>query len=305
MSWMVIPSFVMLVSLLAPLTVVVVWKRTRASQRRSPLTTELLRGPGESLRGQIDDVSIELVGHLGLSVLPLVWAYMWYVSWLAFSGRGVPDWVTWTLLLGGVGGQIYYAVGMWRLFKRRRDLTLGYEAEVAVGQELNGLLRQGYHVFHDVPLGKSNVDHIVVGKNGIFAIETKGRAKPRAKGSEPSHQVIYDGQFLQFPGWPETEPLKQAARQAKWVGEWLSKSVGEKLTAEPLLVLPGWMIKRTAPSGIPVLAAPNVAKYLPKMGSRQGLEDSLIQRIVYQLDQRCRTVAPRAYQDESAHTEQR
>ena len=57
--------------------------------------------------------------------------------------------------------------------KKRRNLRLGYEGEIAVGQELNQLMLQGKHVYHDFPADKFNIDHIVVGRSGIFAVETK------------------------------------------------------------------------------------------------------------------------------------
>ena len=66
------------------------------------------------------------------------------------------------------------------LMRRYRTLKLGYEAEAAAAEELNRLMRHGYWVFHDVPGDKAfNIDHVVVGPNGVFGVETKG-ARSRA-----------------------------------------------------------------------------------------------------------------------------
>ena len=43
---------------------------------------------------------------------------------------------------------------------------------------LEDLRAQGYAVFHDIPGDGFNVDHALIGPAGIFAIETKTRAKP-------------------------------------------------------------------------------------------------------------------------------
>jgi hypothetical protein len=269
----------------------------RAGDRRNPLTKDLLRGPGESLREQIDEMTSELAGNFALSLTPLLWAYASYVSAVAYADKVPGAWVAWVLGGISIAAQAVLVSQIWRLLKARRSLTLGFEAELAVGQELNELARQGFHVFHDVPVKRSNVDHIVVGSNGVFAIETKGRAKPRHSSAKPAHEVQYDGAILQFPGWRESDPLEQAKYQAKWVGEWLSSAVGEPVKAHPVLVLPGWFVKTTKPGGIPVLAAPNIVKYVPRMTQGPRLDEGLIKRVVFQLDQRCRNVAPRVYED--------
>ena len=175
-------------------------------------------------------------------------------------------------------------------------LTLGYEAELAMGQELNQLGRSGFHVFHDLPAKDFNVDHIAVGSAGVFAIETKGRSKPTARlNGKSGWEVGYDGKALDFPGWRETKPLEQATRQAKWLKEWLSSAVGEPVQVQPVLALPGWYIRRTSAIGIPVITGKQVESFFKKYAGSAQLNQQLVQRIVHQLDQRCRNVAPRAY----------
>ncbi len=57
-------------------------------------------------------------------------------------------------------------------------IVLGPDCEMAVGQELNNPMCAGYRVYNDVPAEGLNIDHVVVGRNGVFAVETKGRSKP-------------------------------------------------------------------------------------------------------------------------------
>ena len=59
-----------------------------------------------------------------------------------------------------------------------RRLKLGLLGERAVGEQLSSLAGVGYHVFHDVPGdGDWNVDHVVVGLAGVFAIERMQRIR--------------------------------------------------------------------------------------------------------------------------------
>lgn len=60
----------------------------------------------------------------------------------------------------------------------KRDFSAwsqGAEGEEVVGRVLEELAASGWHVIHDVDLGRGNIDHIVVGPGGLFTIETKSR----------------------------------------------------------------------------------------------------------------------------------
>lgn len=57
---------------------------------------------------------------------------------------------------------------LYTIFKQVRNLRLGLEAEIAVGQELNQLILIGYHVYHDFSAENFNIDQVVVGPGGAF-----------------------------------------------------------------------------------------------------------------------------------------
>jgi hypothetical protein len=183
------------------------------------------------------------------------------------------------------------------LLKKRHNLCLGLDCERAVGQELNQLMLDGYRVFHDFPTEDFNIDHIVVGPSGVFAVETKGRAKPMGKGDKKNWSVIFDGQTLQFPNWTEREFLPQARRQAEWLAKWLSSAVGEQVQVRPVLALPGWYIERQKPTDVYLFNGKNPLAWAGR-NTETSLSDSLIQRIVHQVEQKCRDIEPSAYKKE-------
>jgi len=49
----------------------------------------------------------------------------------------------------------------------------GAIGEEQVGKVLEPLRAQGYTLIHDLDSGRGNIDHVVVGPNGVFIIETK------------------------------------------------------------------------------------------------------------------------------------
>ena len=187
----------------------------------------------------------------------------------------------------------FILVKMVKLFNLRRKARLGYDGEVATGQELSQMMLHGYHVFHDFVADKFNIDHIVVGPAGVFAVETKARSKPVSGNTIDDAKVQYDGKRLRFPGWDEVKPLEQAKSQAVWLERWLTSATGEKTPVRPVLALPGWYVTRTAPDGIPVINPkmfPGVAKPI----NGHVLDKRRIKSIVHQIDQRCRNIESKA-----------
>lgn len=159
-------------------------------------------------------------------------------------------------------------------------------AEQAVAEELQHLLSLGYRVFHDLSKdGKDNIDHVAVGPAGVFAIETKYRTKKR---SERGHEATFDGIEIRFPFYSEKRASWQAKGNARWLADMLSKSTGERVTAQPIVALPGWLVTRKASYDVKVLSGKEIFKYISKEPARLSAES--IKRISYQLDQRCRDV---------------
>jgi len=56
---------------------------------------------------------------------------------------------------------------------RARNLVRGERGELKVAEALEELRVAGYRVFHDIRRDGFNIDHVVVGPAGVFAIETK------------------------------------------------------------------------------------------------------------------------------------
>ena len=265
----------------------------KLKKRRSPFTDNLLRSPGETLRGQLDDINLDLNVYLfSVFIFPLVF-YSTVLTQAYFGGRALSGSSVWILILIVAAFEAYFVYKLVQLISKRRKFRLGYEGELAVSQELNQLMRDGYGVYHDFPCDKFNIDHVVVGPAGVYSVETKARRKPTTGNGHLDAKVIYDGQKLHFPDWTETKPIEQARRQAQWLSKWLSKAVGDPIQAKPVIMLPGWFVDRMAPNGMSVIN-PKQFKSVLNANKDKKLDEKLISRIIHQIDQRCRDVHPRA-----------
>ena len=297
MLWPFIPIGISLISFAALIGVLHLWHwiDKRRNRRRTPLTQGLLRGPGESLRKQIDNLTLDLMSYVAvIPTLPL----LLYASYLthAFFGAKITLFTAALYIVCAVVAIGYSAYKTVSTVRRRRKLILGMEAEIAVGQELSQLIRYGCYVFHDVPAEGFNIDRVVVGPNGVTAVETKGRTKRIGPDARAEARLIYDGKKLRFPDHVETEPLKQAVAQAAWLRNWLSSAVGEPVPVRAALAIPGWFIalERKESGPVYVFNGKNPRQLLSR-DHQPTLDERLIQRIAHQLDQRCRDIEPQAY----------
>jgi hypothetical protein len=279
---------------LALLGAVLLWRhRQRSRARQNPLTHHLLRSPGQSVRDQFEQLRWDVAMYLSLGMLPIPLVSGILVAEWAVRGEAPGTVQVAFLSIAAVCGLAWLGWKLWASMRNLRQLWLGCEAEAAVGQELNELLRDGFRVFHDFPVGQRefNIDHVLVGPTGVFAIETTGRLKPAAGAT--GWEVICDGKTLQFPGWREAAPIQQAETAGAWLQVWLSNVVGERVRVQPVVVLPGWKVNRTAAEGIPVLASGQVPSYFTS--AYRVLDAKLVQQIALQLEQRCRDVTPAPY----------
>lgn len=286
----------LLLLLLGPLSVagwLLLRQQRRARlERLSPLVRDLMRFPGQTLRDQIEQGRYDLAWEASMLVsLPsIVTAVL--ITTFQFTGRPVPLTVMAFALAGVVGYSMLQTRKILALSRQLDQWRLGFDAEAAAGQDLDALMRQGAYLFHDVPGEKFNVDHVVVSPQGVFAVETKGYRKPNnLDGGTARATVVFDGQRLQFPDWSSDKPLSQAERQARWLSQWLSTATGDVVRATPVLALPGWFIELKGRGPVRVFNNTQL-KSLLQSRDTQRLESDQIQRILHQLEQRCRNVKP-------------
>ncbi len=216
-------------------------------RRNSPFTGEFLRGPGESLRKHIEEERYDLVSYiLSLMMIPIMFALCLPSS---ITNRALSAGILFIIL---VLLFIFYKIFNKSKERAYRKIMLGYEGEVAVGQELNHLMKEGYYVFHDLPFDGFNIDHVVIGRTGVFVVETKARAKPDTGDGRRDARVKYNGNRLDFPDWKETKPIEQARLNAQSLSKWLSSAVGERMVVQAVVAVPGWFVERTGKSDVSV-----------------------------------------------------
>lgn len=116
----------------------------------------------------------------------------------------------------------------------------GAAGEEQVGGLLEGLRGRGWHVIHDVSLGRGNVDHIAIGAGGVFTVETKSAAGPvrvaRVHGAVLG-QAQAQRRAIERATGAHVEPLLVYSRA--WVDRPLSRRKGVRVV--PARMLPSYL----------------------------------------------------------------
>ncbi len=269
----------------------VIRRHIRLKSLRPSFKKNLLRIPGGSLLRRLDNLNeqINLYG-VYVIVLPLI-IYSTLISYSYFTDTKPSPSVIWISILSGTAIIAYFVFALVKLLSQRRSIRLGYEGELAVGQELNRLMLQGYWVYHDFPAATFNIDHIVVGSSGVFAVETKTRAQGTARNRSLEATVTYDGRMLTYADTTDFETIEQAEQQADWLSTWLETATGEPIAVRAIVTLPGWVVKRTSADGIPVVNPRQFASLFEHIKPRP-LSEKMLNSIRDQLEQKCRNMAP-------------
>lgn len=237
-----------------------IWMRRRDA-RRSPLTTELHHLPGESAGSWAETLHEKGNDRLALSMAigPIVVA-MWAL--MRINPRSVHfGWFEGWLLIGILIVSFLSARSALKLMRERRNYLDGLIAERATAQSLAPLISMGCAIYNDIPGENFNLDHVVIGPDRVYMVETKSRRKPPQRSKQNAH-VRFDGHALQFPGWHEAKPLDQVRAQVRWLADYLYRTIGERVRVEGVLALPGWFVSQTVPTVDVHVINPGMHKFM-------------------------------------------
>lgn len=215
---------------------------------RPAIEKDPLPQAGESLRDEADDILIDkfgpwatVVGAAVVLCLMAWWQYLFHIPATLGCAIGVT-----------VTCAITCMIAFFKLKKHRKvyqDLYKGIRGERHIGVYLDDVCRgMGYRVLHDVRGDNFNVDHVLIGPGGIFAIETKNWTRP-PKGIRAD--IVFDGKRLTKPdGTYDENAVIQVVASSDFIRNLVAKRRGvdsRTIRVFPVLMLPGWYVKDCGP----------------------------------------------------------
>ena len=174
-----------------------------------------------------------------LPVLLIMFAF-WIVCAVEWTQRWVgiiPDPRFWSALSLVV--TVYGGLQIFRLRRRHHSSTPRVAGEKEVARILHQIRGRGFVAFHNLPGTERNIDHVVIGPSGIYAIETKARSGSGTIDYCSDDELIFGGRIKD--GWP----LRHACGSASAVQTRLNHGLPEGYAVKPLVVFLGdWNICR-------------------------------------------------------------
>jgi hypothetical protein len=209
------------------------FKRKR-QKNRPPVEGQLRRLPGQSVREELDRILHEKAMDYFVLCFGIFLLAAW--EWFRWLTNSKPQPL-------GVTGLAVVVLGYcaWRIlgFRREiRNLRQGEQGERRISEILKTLRDKDYVTFDDLVGENGNIDHVVVGPGGIFAIETKAWTVF----GEGRIVLTSDG-ALKLSGKDVIgDPLKQARASAAIVSAELERHMRRKFWVNPVVVFPGWEV---------------------------------------------------------------
>lgn len=212
----------------------------RKSGVKSPFVEDFLRLPGHTARlkrlENFDELTERYNQFLLLSIL------------LVFSSLFIHSLLGAFCLVFAIAGVTYTLTKAWHLFTAIELANLICDGEEYTGQELNYLWAQGASVYHDIPTPHGNIDHIVIGKDKVFAIETYALYKGGNSDSaiNTDSVVAFNGATLQFPSLVTDKPIENAIRNANYLKRQILENCDIDFQVMPVVAIPGWHVEITS-----------------------------------------------------------
>jgi hypothetical protein len=257
----------------------------KSEKKRSPFDrARPLRAAGQTLSKELDDV---LYDHMLAPILiALFTCIIAGLEWFRYFSVAKPNPIVYSIC--AVIMVTWAAFKVLRTRKRVAHIKLGRDGERVVAQYLEWFRSANFFVFHDIPSGDANVDHVLIGPKGVFTIETKTHSKP-ARGE--CKVTVVDGEVRANGLVLDRNPLVQAKAQANWLRNFLAESQFN-VQVWPVVAFPGWFVEPfdMKAAGAWVLEPKALSKFIENQPERlsreqvQAMASALSSYIRTQLD---------------------
>ncbi len=207
--------------------------------KKSPLNTRPLPVAGSEIQGILID---KVLDFAGLFAIFAVTFGLTLTLWQHDIFGTLPN--RWFMTLITIGFGVYIWKRFSKLLEDAQTYKLGRQGEITVGHILEVLRPFGYTPIHDVLCKGANkkyfnIDHVLVGPTGVFAVETKTWSKAKNQ----NERIIYrNGSLYAGANNKGGDALKRAKDGAEYLQNTLCQRLGKPCSVTPILTFPGWWV---------------------------------------------------------------
>ena len=280
------------VSLLATFAFLAVAKTgllfTRRSRRRSAFAGAILFEAGHRFRKKMNFVDASTSVHLTAGLVFLI--VFLTVSLIETPTPAVPV-PAWAWALGAVSvlaGICFIPYSLVRLLQQRSRLAYVRDAHMAIGHALQGTSLRGSRVFHDVTIGRTVIDHVVVSASGVYAVNVVVRRQRRRMFDREARYASLNDNALDFDGVKDQTSLAAALRRSSRLSAALTKVTAEPVKTRPVIAVPGWRVGGPSHDQLLLVNEKNLMMMTGWTDKDSYLMDEDVAQIIEHLSKCCR-----------------
>lgn len=190
----------------------------------------------QRFRDQLQLLSIKQSTYLGTLLVFLVMYGAAFVFRAPRLFEGYPDWQLYILLSALVGAAAFALYRLARTLLTWRQVQFLRDANVAVGHQLQRIAAGHGRAYHDVPTTAGVVDHVLIGHNGVYAINVVARRSIK-KGD-----AALAGHALTFSNSKHEHSIVDIAANVARLQKELVLRTGHDVRVRSVIAVPGWHV---------------------------------------------------------------
>ncbi len=190
----------------------------------------------QRFRDQLHLLSIKQSTYIGAFLVFLVMYGAAFVFRAPRLFEGYPDWQLYILLSALAAAALFALYRLIRTLLTWRQVQFLRDANIAVGHQLQTIAAGHGRAYHDVPTTAGVVDHVLIGPDGVYAINVVAR---RSMKTGDAH---LRGHALAFSKSKHELSIVEIAASVARLQKELSLRTGNEIRVRSVIALPGWNI---------------------------------------------------------------
>jgi len=196
----------------------------------------IMHEAAQRFRDELDKLSSAQSIYLGGALV----FTMLFIAAYALRARelfvGYPDWQLYLQLGFLFLALLFAAYQLGITIVAGRQVRFQRDANIAIGHQLHQISSGVTRVFHDIETAAGVIDHVVVGQNGVYAINVV------AKRGGNDNTVRLSDNALQFPNAKLQYSIVDIATRTGQLEKDFRKLLGHKVRVRSVIAVPGWDI---------------------------------------------------------------
>ena len=194
---------------------------------------------------------------------------------------GYPSWQLYLQLSFLTLATSYAVYKLGKTIVARSQVKFQRDANIAIGHQLQQLSNGLARVFHDVATSAGIVDHVIIGQNGLYAVNVIARR------TRKSGDATLDGHAIQYSNSKKEDSIVDISAKTVRLEKEFREVLGQKVRVRSVIALPGWDIEAQVNDDYLLVNEKNIAMLSGWKDATDHLMDDDVEILQNDLRARC------------------